>query len=258
MSFFYLVSVLVASRPQMPVSPFNGTWLMEIPSSKSAEPESFSLSRGIFSRGDDKSKITIKADGNFHSIPDDGYVDAISVIILGPRELREQDRLKGKLVYSVTYRVSVDGKTLTRKVVDFSKPNKRPIPTVITDRRIDKYRPSVSLISGRWQKVDIKTTRSHLTENIKLIGSRFISSKLGGAGYDAAIGGPPVPVKGDAADARVAVSMPNDRTAVIDMSRNGRSTVRMTMVLLPNDRTIKVIARRISDGTDTQWLLRRQ
>lgn len=242
----------------MAASPFNGTWLMEISPNNNAEPKSFSLNRGIFSRGDAKSKVAIKTDGRFQPIPDDGYVDAISVEIVSPREIREQDRFKGKLVYSVTYRVSVDGNTLTRKVVDFSKPDSRPIPTVITDRRIGKARSGESHISGIWHTVEIKTTRSRLTENIKIVGSRFISSKPGGAGYDATIGGPPAPMRGDAADARVAVSMPNDRMAVINMSRSGKLTVRMTMMLLPNGRTINVSARRLSDGIDTKWILRKQ
>lgn len=258
MGIAYLVSTLLVIQSQMAVSPFNGAWLMEIPRTENAEPESFLLNLGLFSRGDAKSKITIETDGHFHTIPSDGHVDAILVAIVSPREIRERDRLKGKLVYSVTYRVSVDGNTLTRAVVDFSKPDSRPISTVITDRRISQAQPGASPISGSWQTVGMKTTRSHLTETIKIIGSRFISRKPGGAGYDAIIGGPPVQIRGDAADARVAISMPNDRVAVINMSRNGKSTVRTTMMILPNGRTINVSARRISDGIDTKWVLRKQ
>lgn len=239
-------------------SAFSGTWLMDIPSSEGAAPESFSLDRGIFSRGDGASKLSVKADSRFHSVPSDGYVDAVAVTMLGSRKVRELDRYKAKLAYSVVYTVSADGGTLVRKVVDYSKPDGRPIPTAITYRRIGRVARGASLVLGKWQSAGVTTTRAHLTETMKLDGARFSSWGPGGSGYDAAIGGSPVPIKGDAADARAAVDMPNDRTIVVTMSRKGEATVRTTLMLLPDDRTIDVTARRLNDGVDTRWVLRKQ
>jgi len=239
-------------------SAFNGIWLMDIRSSEGAAPESFSLDRNIFSRGDGASKLSVKADGRFHSIPGDGYVDAVAVTMLGSHKVRELDRYKGKLAYSVAYTVSADGGTLVRKVVEYNKPDGRPIPTTITYRRVGRVMRGASLVSGKWRSAGVTTTRANLTETMKLDGNRFSSWRPGGSGYDATIGGPPVRIKGDATDARAAVDMPNDRTIVVVMSKMEEATVRMTMTLLPDDRTIDVIARRLNDGVDTRWTLRKQ
>jgi hypothetical protein len=239
-------------------SGFNGIWLMDIPSSDGAAPESFFLDRGIFSRGDGTSKLSVKADGRFHPVPSDGYVDAIAVTMSGSRKVLELDHYKGKLAYSVAYVVSADAGTLVRKVVEYNKPDGRPIPTTITYRRIGRVVRGASLVSGKWRSTGVTTTRANLTETMKLDGNRFSSWRPGGSGYDATIGGPPVPIKGDAADARATVDMPNDRTIVVTMSGKEEATVRMTMTLLPDDRTIDVTAKRLNDGVDTRWTLRKQ
>ncbi|WP_128082143.1 hypothetical protein [Sphingomonas sp. Ant20] len=217
-----------------------------------------SLERGVFSRGDAKSKISVKADGRSYPVQDDGYVDSIEVAAIGSREVRERDYFRGKLVYSVNYRASADGDKLTKTVVNHSKPDHRAIISTITSRRIGGLRHSGSAVAGTWKLVGIETTRGHRTETILLRGSRFTSVTPGGSGFDATIGGPPVPVRGDAADGRIAVSMPNESVIVIDMSRNGKATVHKTMTLLPDQRTIAVSARRLNDGVNTEWILRKQ
>lgn len=258
MNLAWLSLALTIPQPQPASSPFNGIWLADIPSNKDAKPERFSLRRGLFSRGDAKSGLTVKADGGFHPVSSDGYVDAVAFTVPGPNKGRELDRFKGKLVYSVAYTVSADGSTMTRKVVDFSKPDHKPIPTTITQRRIGRPKRSGSPLSGQWRTVGVTTTRAHLTRSLRLTGTRFSISGPGDAGYEAVVGGPPVPMEGDAADARVAVTMPNDRTIVIHMARLAVPTVVMTMTLLPDDRTIKVSALRLSDGVDINWLMHKQ
>lgn len=240
------------------VSPFNGSWVMDFVPSNDVKPDSFAVRDGIFSRGNGKSNVSVKADGYFHSIRSDGYVDAVAAEIISSREMVEKDKFKGKLVYLVKYIVSPDGSKMISKVVDYSKPNGYPIGTTIVSRRIGKFERGNSLISGSWQTVKMKTSQSHLTEKMKLDGLHFSSSMPGGAGYDAIVGGPPVPVRGDTADARVAVNMPSDRIIVLDMSRNGNVTVHKTMTLSPDGHTINVNARRFSDGVVTSWLLHKQ
>jgi hypothetical protein len=254
----HLFSILLVIQAQAAVSPFNGSWVMDFVPRKDAKPESFSVSDDVFSRGSGKLIVSVKVDGYFHSIQSDGYVDAVAARIISPREIVEKDRFKGKLVYSINYIISPDGSEMIRKVVDYSKPDGHPISTTIVSRRIGKSRRGKSLISGSWQTFKTKTNRSHLTEKMKLNGLHFSSSMPGGAGYDAIVGGPPVPVRGDAADARVAVNMPSDRIIVLDMSRNGKVTVHKTMTLSSDSQTINVNARRLSDGVDTNWMLHKQ
>lgn len=240
-------------------SPFNGTWLIDIPSSiADAEPETYVVGHRRFRRGGTKSGVAVRADGRFHKIPSDGYVDEVAVLLLGPRTVRELDHLNGKLVYDVIYSVSADGRTMTRSLTDYSKPDGHPVPTTVTHRRVGAPRRGVPLLSGRWRVASLATTKSHLTEVLKLDGDRFTMSGPGGVGYAARIGGQPVPMVGDAADARAAVAMPDERNIVVEMSRGGEATATMKMTMQPGQRTIRVAARRRDESSDTTWLMHRQ
>lgn len=86
---------LVFSLINLASSPFNGAWLTDIPSAiEDSKAETFLLSQGKFTRGGPKSRVSVKADGRFHSIGPGDYVDEVSVSILGPRKILENDRLK--------------------------------------------------------------------------------------------------------------------------------------------------------------------
>jgi hypothetical protein len=250
---------LLLSQPVALSSPFNGTWLMDLDSMKlPPEITTFSLRSGVFSRAEQGPGFVVKADGRIHRIASDNYVDAVAVTVLGARRVREIDRLNGRLAYSVTYNVPVDGRTMTARVVDFGKPDGKPIPTVTTYSRISRPEPGGSPLSGRWRKIGATTTRGHLTENFRLDGSRFSNAGPGGYGYDALIGGPPAPVRGDAPTAQTAVTMPDDRTIVEHKYLNGTLTITKTMTLLPDGRTIKVVGQRQGETASRTWLLHKQ
>jgi hypothetical protein len=261
MEDMYLALVMLAflaGRPVAAYSPFNGTWMMDL-ASLHLPPEIsvFSLGRGNFSRATVGPGFAVKADGRFHPIAGDGYVDAVAVTVLRPRRLREIDRLGGRTIYVVTYDVSADGATMTARVVDHGRLDQKPVPTVVTRTRIGKARPGAPF-DGRWQAIGATTTRAHLTRRFRLVGNRFSDMETGGVGYEAVIGGPPAPVSGDTATARSAVAMPDDRTIVERNYVDGELKTTKTMTLLPDGRTIKVALRLSSETTDRTWLLRRE
>jgi hypothetical protein len=240
-------------------SPFNGTWLMDVDSIRGpTQTQTLSLRNGVFSRGDPASTVRVKADGLFHAIPSDGYVDAVAVIVVSPREVREINRLRGKMIYSIVYRISADGAVLSQQIIDYSKRDHKPIPTTIVYRRDGRPTRGVSQISGAWKTVKVATTRDHLAESLQLSGRRLSSSGPGGYGFDAEIGGPPVPIRGDADTGRVSVEMPNEHIIVEHLSLNGAATVDVTMTLRPDGRTIQVSATRRKDKSISSWVLHRQ
>jgi hypothetical protein len=249
---------LLAAQPATTESPFNGTWLMDLASlQRPPEISTFSLKHGVFSRAAHGPGFAVRADGRVHAIGRDNYVDAVAVTVLGPGRVREVDRLHGKIVYTVSYDVSADGRTMTERVVIFSNPDHKPIPTVITRSRIGRPGPG-SPMNGQWQAIGSTTTRGHLTRQFRLVGNRFSSTDPSGYGFDAEIGGPPVPVRGDAATAQSAVTMPDDRTIVEQGFVNGAPSVTKTMTLLPDGRTIKVVMRPSGETVDVVWMLRRE
>ncbi len=186
---------LLAGQPVVASSPFNGTWLMDMTSmQRPPEISTFSLKDGVFSRGDREPGFAVKADGRSHRIARNDYIDAVAVTVLGPRRVREIDRLHGKIIYSVTYSVAADGRTMTARVIDFGKPDHKPVPTVVMRSRIGRAGRGPPL-SGRWQTTGATTTRGKLTEQFRLVGDRFSSIGVGGYGYEAVIGGAPAPYR---------------------------------------------------------------
>jgi len=259
MIFTLFSLALIAAQPITATSPFTGAWMFDQASMK-APPEitTLSLRNGVFSRGDSRSRFSVKADGRLHRIARGGYVDAVSVAVLGPRRLREVDRLGGKIIYVVTYELSLDGRTLTARVVDFGKPDGKPIPTTIVRVRIGHAAAGGSRLSGRWQTVGVATTRGHRTDTFRLEGGCFGVLGPGGYGYEAVIGSAPASVRGDLATAQSAVTMPDDHTIVEHNFVDGVATYTKTMTLLPDGRTIRVVGRREGETKDMTWLLRRQ
>lgn len=254
-----LAPAATVSQSATPISPFDGAWLMDLDASNDAsEPTIISLRRGLFTRGDSSSPVTVKADGRFHRISGGSYVDEIAVTVKDRSHINEINRFRGRIVYSLSYTASADGNTMINKVVDYSKPDHKPVITQIIYRRKDGQGASNSLVSGRWSAVRIETPTTHLTSIFKVSAGRLSSSEVGGSGFDAIIGGPPVPIRGDAETGRVAITMPDDRTIIEHMSINGTPTVTVTMVLLPGDRTIKVTGRRTGATTDFSWIMHKQ
>lgn len=258
MSFALLPLALLAAAPVAAPSAFNGTWMMDVASiERPPVIATFSLDDGIFARGTDGPAFAVKADGRVHALADDGYVDAVAVTVLSPRRVREVDRRRGRIVYVVTYTVSADGGTMSELVVDYGKPDHKPVPGVTTHVRVGRSEPG-SPLNGQWRQTGVTTTRGHLTDRFRLVDNRFSDIGPGGSGYDAVIGGPPVPVRGDAPTATTAVTMPDDHTIVEHAFMDGAPSMIRTMTLQPDGRTIRVVARLIAKGTELVWLLRRQ
>lgn len=250
---------LLFSLISLASSPFNGAWLTDIPSAiEDSKAETFLLIQGKFTRGGPKSRVSVKADDRFHSIGPGDYVDEVSVSILGPRKIREKDRLKGKLVYSIVYTVSSDGNTMVSTITSYNNPSRQPITTTINYRRIGVMQKNTARISGEWKISDLSSAKSDLIDELELKDGYFSLRRSGGRGYDAQIGGPPVPISGDAASARAAVTMPDDQTIVVNGSLGGIPTTIVTMTMQPDGRTIKVAARRLRDGSESNWLMLKQ
>ena len=254
----FLSLALLAAQPAAAESPFNGTWLIDLGSiERRPEITIFALRNGVFSRAGHGRGFAVMADGRIHGIAGDVYVDAVAVTVLGPRRVREIDRLRGRIVYSVTYDVSRYGTTMTARVVDWGKPDHKPITTVVTRARIGRAGPG-SPLNGRWQETGAKTTRGHRTDRFRLVGNRISDTGPGGYGYEAVIGGPAAPVRGDVASAETAVTMPDEHTIVERSFVNGAPTFTKTMTLMPDGRAIRVVGRRQGETADVVWMLRRQ
>lgn len=259
MSIAFFLATLMAGQPVAAPSPFTGSWLMDLASiERPPVVTTFTLKDGIFSRATGEPGTPVPADGRFHPVPSDGYVDAVAVTVLGPRHVREMLRLGGRPVYSVTYDVAAGGRTMTSRVIDLSKPDGKPIPGTTRYRRVGVAPGQMAPLNGRWQMVSVATSRAHLTDRFRLEGNHFVVLRQGGGGYDAVIGGPPVAIADEQAAARATITMPDDHTIVEHVSVDGVPALTTTMTLSPDGQTIRVVGQRIKADVTVSWTLHRQ
>ncbi len=259
--FVGLAAVFLVGATDPAGSPFDGTWKIDVASlALPAKPTVFLVKDGIFRRGESGSSLQVKADGNFHAIGSDHYVDEVAVAILDPNTIRETDRLRGKTVYVSTYTVSADGGTMAWHVSDLSKPDGKPNDTENSLKRIGQADPAAHSVSGNWQMVAMKpTSDSYLTWILKLDGNTFSSSSPNGWGFDAIIGGPAVQVRGSVDGDMKSVTMPARNIIVQNaVSESGLIGAVTTLVVAPDGRSIKATSRNASTGGSTTFTLYKQ
>ena len=216
--------------------PFSGRWRMDTTSLKgNIKPTIFHLANGGFKRDD---YDVVRADGLFHQVVGDGYVDEQSITVENDHVVKEVDRVRGKLAYTVEYVVSPDGGTLTWHVASYTSPSGQAVTSETVQRRVGSPTNGAHLISGTWERVSV-TVDSKSDWIMKLDGDRFSWRTEGGTGYDAVIGGKPVKIDGDNSGSRAKITRPRPDTIIeTDLSAKGKREAVLTMRLMPDGRTI--------------------
>ncbi len=117
-----------------PDYPFSGRWRIDTTSTTGdTKPTVFEVRDGRFKRGDNAS---ITADGRPHPVADDLYVDEQTISIDSDHLVKEIDKIRGKLAYTVDYSVSADGNTLTWHVASYTSPDGNAIRSETVQRRV--------------------------------------------------------------------------------------------------------------------------
>lgn len=228
-----LVAVPASAAPDYP---FSGRWRVDTASLNGAvKPQVFQVRDGYFSRD---SANPIKADGRPHHVPSDDYVDEVTITIQGDHAVREVDRIRGKLAYTVDYRVSADGNVLTSQIANYTGPDGKPVTGETVQRRIGPAPKGGHLLSGTWKRVSMSVDAKD-DWLLTLKGDRFSWRRESGAGYDAVIGGPPVKLDGDNAGIRAQVTRPRPDTIVeTDLKTDDTVADTLSMQVMPDGKTI--------------------
>ncbi|MDQ0839247.1 hypothetical protein [Sphingomonas faeni] len=234
---------------------FTGRWRIDTASLKGrVPPTAFTLTDGHFKRDDNK---TVKADGQFHRVSGSGYVDEQSISVENDHVIKEIDRVRAQLAYTVEYVVSSDGNTLTWHVASFTSPSGQPVTGETVMRRIGPSTKGAHLITGKWERVSV-TADSKNDWIMKLDGNRFSWRTDVGTGYNATIGGKSVKIDGDNSGARAQITRPRPDTIVeTDLSAKGRRDAVLTMQLMPDKNTIRASAVTLKRKTSTTFYVRR-
>lgn len=215
---------------------FTGRWRIDTASiTGNVKPTVFRVGSGVFKRDDN---TPVNADGQPHRIPSDGYVDEQSITIESDHFVKEVDKIRGKLAYTVDYVVSPDGNTLTWHVASYTGPDGQPVRGDTVQRRVGAIVKSAHLISGTWKRESITVDARH-DSILKLDGNRFSSRTGNGGGFDAIIGGPPVKIDGDNSGVRARITRPRpDLIVETDLSVRGTIDDVFSLQMMPDKRTI--------------------
>ncbi len=217
---------------------FSGRWRIDTKSiTGDAKPTVFEVSNGRFKR-DDNASIT--ADGRPHAVADDLYVDEQTISIDSDHRVKEVDKIRGKLAYTVDYIISPDDNTLTWHVASYTGPDGKAVRSETVQRRVGSPKKGAHLLSGSWKRVSV-TADAGNDWILKLEGNRFSQRTDGGSGYDAIIGGPPVKLDGDNSGVRAQITRPRpDLIVETDFAANGTIDDTFSMRLMPDGKTIRV------------------
>jgi hypothetical protein len=131
---------------------------------------------------------------------------------------------KGDIVVGSThYTVSADGKTLTSQFTDSSVPGAKPVTGESSLTRVGDAPPGAHPVSGQWQLAQYNNVSDEgLIVTFKSEGDVLHMSTPGGVSYDATVGGPAVPSKGDTGGTMAQVTKSGDTWTETD-TRDGKT-----------------------------------
>jgi hypothetical protein len=236
--------------------PFTGRWRIDTTSfSGSTKPTVFHVRNGRFKRDDN---ATVTADGHPHPVAGDGYVDEQTISIESDHLVKEVDKIRGKLAYTVDYSISPDGNTLTWHLASYTSPSGQPVLGETVQQRVGAASKGTHLLSGTWKRVGV-TVDSKSDWILKLDGDRFSWRTEGGTGYDAVVGGPPVRLDGDNSGGRAKITRPRpDLIVETDLSVKEAVDDTFSMQLMPDGRTLRVTGVYGPKRRSTTFTLHRQ
>jgi len=240
----YLIAaaLIVTAAPASAQSAFDGVWKGDIASAQlPTKPFVRSLKGGIYSCECD-TPLSVKADGQFHKVTGQAYIDEMMVKAADDRHLVTQSRRGGKLMYTSTEVISADGMTNDWTSKDFSAPNGVVIDAKGRDKRAGALPPKgVHLITGGWLATnDFSTTDAALYISFKSVPGGLSMSTRTGQSYTAMFGGPEVMMAGDPGKTMIKLRKISDTSFEETDSRDGKVRSVYTYTALPDGKTVEV------------------
>ena len=235
---------------------FTGRWRIDNTSiTDTAKPTVFQVGDGRFKRDDDDS---IAADGRIHPVVGDDYVDEQSISVDSGHLVKEVDKIRGKLAYTVDYNISPDGNTLISHVASYTSPDGKAVLAETVQRRVGPIKKGAHLLSGTWKRIGISIDAKS-DWILKLDGDRFSWRTDGGIGYDAIIGGAPVRLDGDNSGVRAQITRPRpDLIVETDLSTKNIVDDTLSMQAMPDGKTLRATGIYGPEKHSTTFTLRKQ
>ncbi|WP_309611518.1 hypothetical protein [Sphingomonas sp.] len=255
-TFAFLAASMLAT-PAL-AAPIDGTWVADINSAQlSTKPKVRSLDHGVYRCSSCVPVFAIAADGKWHPIKGDPYVDEGMVKVADAHTVMFGYRQKGKSVNASTATISPDGKTInwTRKN---TAANGVETNVEATDVRAAAGAKGAHLISGSWRNGKIaKMDAAALTVTFGQDKGMFRMSAPTGEHYEAKLGGPAVAVLGDPGGTKAAIRQTGPMTWVETDTRKGKLVSTFTIHLV-NPTTANIVSVDHEVGTTTRYVAHKQ
>lgn len=250
--------VAVAASTAEPRDPFSGRWRPDTQTIAFSKTRLFiNLDDTGFARSTGTPPETkTPADGKFHRIKADGYVDSIAVWIVSEDEVREIDKLKERLVYEGRFVLAENGQTMTWFVTSFANATNSPVHSTSTWHRFSGVAKTTHGLAGEWQQTGVSLEEGANDWLFSLSRNSFSNRSPQGSGYAAQIGGPAVPLEGDSSGATVSVVRPDFYTLVERHGLKGVVGGILVLQATEGQSSIKALAIAPKTGEVTSFVLR--
>lgn len=256
---FALASLLAMATPAFAQSAFDGVWKVDLASAELPDrPYVQSLQNGVYTCSSCVPVYSVPADGEMHKVEGFPYWNETSVRVVDARTVEEAQSLNGRAVGRSRSQVSSDGSMLTTSWTDTSAPDGTTSSGEGTMRRIAVGPAGTHAISGSWRNEAVtNVSDASLTATMRLAEGVFSFRSGGGYGFEAPLGGPPVPITGDLAGATATVRQLADGSIEQTDHINGEATSVMTLTPAA-DGSIMIELKNLKVGTTTRYKVIKQ
>jgi hypothetical protein len=234
----------------------DGTWKTDLATLQiDTKPDQYLLKAGQFSCPTCEPPLTVAADGAFHPVTGRPYADHISVKVDDDHNVTRTSQKAGKTTGTSKYSVSADGNTLTVSFDD--ETGAKPVKGSFTETRAAPAPAGAHAISGSWKPEKYNNVSDEgLTVTFKLDGDTLHMSSPTGQSYDAKIGGPDVPIKGDMAGTTAAVTKSGD--SIVETDKRGGKVISVTTMTPAGDGKLHVVNEDKQNGSTAKFDMNKQ
>lgn len=230
--------------------PFDGTWKANVGSAQlKTSARVWSISNGVYRCASCTPPFSLSADGKPHSLPAGEGADAESVRVVDTRTVLMKMVKGDQTIATHTLVAMPDGKLL-RVTSQEVGANGKVVTSQKVERRVAAGPKGSHAASGTWK--DAKVERADaaiLTITMKETDGVLHVKEGTGESYDARIGGPAVPIKGDREGAMVSLRRTAPMTIVETDTVKGKVVAVTTMVVV-NPTTMKIRADEQNEGVE--------
>jgi hypothetical protein len=234
----------------------NGTWKADVNSVQfDMKPDEYLLQNGTYSCKSCTPPYTVAADGADHPVKLP-YADMDSVKVVDDHTIKEVAKKGGKQVNEATTTISADGNTSTTTFTDTSAPG-APAKGEFVETRVGAAPAGAHAVSGQWKPSKLSNFNdAALTFTVNVNGDTYSSSSPDGTSFEAKIGGPDVPIKGDIAGTTVSVSKEGESYKTT-RKRDGK-VVGTTTFTVGADGKLRAESKNEMNGAVTRWTADKQ